>query len=256
MRLWRNVLAPREHGGWSLALEPLALGLLASRSPRGVFPALAVACLFLSRRPLKLWWGPGAPRERRTAAAWSVAGCLALAAGLLAASAWHAPRGWMLWLLPWLIGGGVFAWLDLGNRGREWAAEVAGAAAFAFTAAAVGAAGGLSAAQAGALAFVAGARSVPTVLLVRTYLRRAKGEPVAADAILALHLGVAVLATCLVIARWLPAPAGAGIDLLSLRAILLLHPSFPGVRARSLGFQELAAGAAFVLAIGLTWAPV
>src|SRR5208283_2159794 len=49
----RSVFLPREHGSWSLALEPLALGLFVAPSMAGVALALAAAAGFFARRPLR-----------------------------------------------------------------------------------------------------------------------------------------------------------------------------------------------------------
>ena len=47
------VFLPREHGSWSLALEPLALGLLVVPSAAGAALAAAALAGFFARRPLK-----------------------------------------------------------------------------------------------------------------------------------------------------------------------------------------------------------
>ena len=46
---WREAIKltlPNEHGSWSLALEPLALGLLVAPSAAGAALGLAAACGF------------------------------------------------------------------------------------------------------------------------------------------------------------------------------------------------------------------
>src|SRR3974377_1668220 len=49
-----KLILPREHGSWSLALEPVAFGMLAAPSTPGLaLAAAAISGLFL-RRPLKL----------------------------------------------------------------------------------------------------------------------------------------------------------------------------------------------------------
>lgn len=48
-----TVFLPKEHGSWSLALEPLALGLLVAPSLAGGALAGAVLAGFFARRPLK-----------------------------------------------------------------------------------------------------------------------------------------------------------------------------------------------------------
>jgi hypothetical protein len=47
MARWRDVILPKEHGSWSLALEPIALGLLVAPSWAGGSLAVAVLAGFL-----------------------------------------------------------------------------------------------------------------------------------------------------------------------------------------------------------------
>ena len=49
-----SIVVPKERGGWSLALEPVVLGLAAAPSAAGLPLAGAVLAGFLARRPLKL----------------------------------------------------------------------------------------------------------------------------------------------------------------------------------------------------------
>ena len=86
----RTVALPNEHGGWGLALEPVALGLLVAPSPAGFFLAVATLGAFLKRHPFKIVAGDRRRGRRfpRTAVAERFAllyACLALA-GLLAAA--------------------------------------------------------------------------------------------------------------------------------------------------------------------------
>lgn len=50
----RTVALPVEHGGWSLTLEPVALGLLVAPSRAGFLLAVATVGAFLLRHPLKI----------------------------------------------------------------------------------------------------------------------------------------------------------------------------------------------------------
>ena len=50
----RTIALPNEHGGWGLALEPIALGLLVAPSPAGFFLAVATLGAFLARHPFKI----------------------------------------------------------------------------------------------------------------------------------------------------------------------------------------------------------
>src|SRR5690349_19690118 len=66
-RTWREFVQPKEHGSWSLALEPLALGLLVAPSLPGTLFSLAVIAAFFARRPLRIAF-VDAHSERRAAA--------------------------------------------------------------------------------------------------------------------------------------------------------------------------------------------
>ena len=81
----RSLALPAEHGSWGFLLEPIALALLLCPTRAGAWLAVAAACAFLARHPLKLVLGD---RRRgsvapRTAVAARMA--LAYAAGALAA---------------------------------------------------------------------------------------------------------------------------------------------------------------------------
>jgi len=52
-RLTRSVFLPKEHGSWSLALEPVAFGLLIVPSLAGGSLAVSATAAFFIRRPLK-----------------------------------------------------------------------------------------------------------------------------------------------------------------------------------------------------------
>ena len=90
-----KLILPREHGSWSLALEPLALGMLAAPSKPGVTLVAAALSGFFLRRPLRLVLS-GKPDPRRSLAfAWVAGlGVLALVNLLLAAERGGLARLW------------------------------------------------------------------------------------------------------------------------------------------------------------------
>src|SRR5687768_18395179 len=55
----RSVALPAEHGGWSMLLEPIVLGLRLVPPWPGACLALALAGAFLARHPFKLRVGKG-----------------------------------------------------------------------------------------------------------------------------------------------------------------------------------------------------
>jgi hypothetical protein len=249
---WRDLIWPKEHGSWSLALEPVALGLLAA--PSGAGGALAVAAVagFFCRRPLRTAVND-ARAERRLAARRAAAGCALLALAALSVAIGLGGAGWLRWLLPSAVAGAVFAACDLRQAGREQYAELAGAVAFGWLPAAFVVLAGGSAWAALALGAIMLARAVPTVLTVRSVLRSRKtGERHFVPALVMAVLSVAVVD---VLYRRGDAPfvAVAAIAVFALRSAALLVYPRPPWRASRLGMMEAALGIAFVLAVGLAW---
>ena len=171
----QHVLLPKEHGSWSLAFEPLALGLFAASSRAGLGLAVALAAGFFLRRPLKLAVVlPASDPQRPAARGWVLLIGLFAAAGI----GFVAVEGKFSLLWPPLLAappGAFFLLLDLRHDQRAAAAELTGSAAFALLPAAFATLAGRSVGAALALAAIMLARSVPTVLTVRTYLRLNKG---------------------------------------------------------------------------------
>jgi len=170
---WLGLALPKEHGSWSLALEPLAFGWLAAPSTGGAWLALAVIGAFFARRPLRLAWAD-ADAEHRAAARGVLGLCAAVGVLAFAAAVFTGGAGWRVWLLPTAVGGGIFLVQDLHGDGRTALAEIAGAAAFAAVPAAVGILARRAQAEAAALATVLVGRAVPTVITVRAAVCGAK----------------------------------------------------------------------------------
>ena len=246
---WRALLLPREHGSWSLALEPLVLALLVAPSLAGIAIAVAAVALFLARRP----WQAARAGDARFGVATGALGILGATAGaglLLALAPVTGSAG--LALLATLPAGIAFAWFDRRRAGRTAAAEMCGATFFAGFAAAIVLAAEGSAPLAIALGAFGVVRSVTSILTIRTFLRRRKGEavssvPATVTAVSAtaafFHYGMAANA-------WLPA---AWTAVFVARAIWLLGPHAPRWTARRLGMTEAVLGVAVVLSCGLTW---
>lgn len=243
---------PREHGSWSLALEPLVLGLAVAPSPAGGLLAVAVMAGFFSRRPLRLALRD-ASAVRRAAARGPLAVLVAVALSAFGAAVALAGVAWLGWLLPVAAAGAVFLYFDLRAAGREEIAEVAGATAFALVPAALAVLAGWSAPAAVAVALAMLGRAVPAVLTVRACLRSAK-TGVRRPAPAMIGAGVA-LAAGLVGVRAGLAPAAVAwlFAVLAGRTwVLLLWPR-PSLRARTLGMIEAGLGAFFVIAAALAW---
>jgi hypothetical protein len=249
---WWNAMAPREHGSWSLAFEPVIFGLMAAPSAAGASLAGAVVAAFFARRPLRLVWRAENAKERAAAVGPLVAlGALATVA--LGAAVWWGGLAWLGWLLPAAAAGAVFLYFDLQAAGREGVAEVAGAAAFACVPAAMAAAAGWEFAAAGALAVAMLGRAVPAVLTVRACLRAAKTGRRQAGAAL-VTTGVALVAGFALVRGGLaPTAAAVLLVLLALRTGALLVWPRPVCRARTLGMIETVLGIGFVVGAGWAW---
>jgi hypothetical protein len=252
LKRWRELAWPREHGSWSLALEPLALGLLVAPSTAGTWLTLGVLAVFFAWRPLNIAVSD-AQAERRSAARRPLAVCAVVAIGSFGVALALEGVGWLGWLLPVVAAGVVFLFLDLRGGGREEIAEVIGAAAFAGVPAAMAALAGCGASASLALALVMACRSVPTVLSVRAYLRAGKtGGRRIAPALLANALAVAACAFC-VRAGLAPGVALGAVALFTGLALWLLVWPRPSLRARTLGLVEALLGLIFVVATAFAW---
>ncbi len=246
------VFLPKEHGSWSLALEPLALGLLVAPSYAGTALATAALAGFFLRRPLKAaFLADSADRRRPARLALGLLGLLAVA-GLLEAGLIGGPGGlWPLLLAAPL--GGLFVYFDILKETRAAAAELVGCATFAFLPAALASLAGWSAPAACTLTALALARSIPTVLTVRTYLRLEKQlQPDLVVPLLSSGLalvGLGLLASFQLV-PWL---AAGFMALLLLRTSWLVSALRPALPAKRLGMIEAFLGLAYIGTIVLAY---
>ncbi|MFI5337407.1 MAG: YwiC-like family protein [Opitutales bacterium] len=250
----RTLLLPKEHGSWSLALEPLALGLLVAPSLPGAVLALAVMAGFFTRRPLKLGVTLPAVDPRWMEArrwAWRL-GSVAVAA--IVAVVLMANSASALWpLLLAVPFGAFFLWFDLRNEMREAEAELAGCTAFAVLPAAFATLAGWPPAHALGLAVIMLARSIPTVLAVRTFLRLGKGQPVGPALPLFAAAGAALALAGLTVRGLVPHAAPWLALLLLVRACFYTTPLRPDWPARRVGLIEMVAGAVFVAVLAIAY---
>ena len=161
-----QVAIPSEHGGWSLTIEPVILGLIVAWSPAGLALGFGAVLAFMARTPIKivlvdLW-------RRRWLARSSMAAKVAIAElGLIGGLAGWAltqvtGRVWMpLVLAAGLVG--VELWFDMRSRSRRLLPELAGAVGIGSVAAAIGLADNATATVAAGLWILVGARSVAAI---------------------------------------------------------------------------------------------
>jgi hypothetical protein len=251
---WRaatQLTLPREHGSWSLALEPVAFSLLVAPSAAGAALALAAVSGFFLRRPLK--FAMGAKSDSRQPLALVCAATLVLVglSGLVLAARFGAVGGW--WpLLPAALAGAVFVWCDGRNGAREGAAELAGAVAFALLPATFAALAGWNLPASLALAAMLLVRSVPTVLTVRTSLRIRKGQAFSiAPALVTAGAGI-FLTVWLAALRLMPWAAVVFALVFAVRTSWLLLGR-PRLTARTLGITEAVLGVLMVLVLSFVW---
>lgn len=247
---FRELVWPKEHGSWSLALEPVALGLLAAPSLGGGALAVATVAAFFVRRPLRTGITE-ARAERRQAGRRAAVACGGVAiAGWFGAMAVNG-AAWMTWLIPSVVAGAFFLWFDLQRAGREQQAEIAGAVTFAWLPAVFAALAGWPAERAAALGVIMLARAVPTVLSVRAWLRgRKTGTHRPAVALAANLVGIAAVAA-LARAGLAPWLAVALLVVFAVRSVILLVAPRPDVRASTMGMIEAGLGVVFVLSVGV-----
>ncbi|HVU34981.1 MAG TPA: YwiC-like family protein [Opitutaceae bacterium] len=249
---WSDLVLPKEHGSWSLALEPVALGMISAPSWAGLALSVATVAAFFTRRPLRI--GVTEQRAaRRLAARRAAVACGAVVLAGWCGALFGAGTGWWPWLLPSAAAGAFFLFFDLQQSGREQHAEIAGATAFAWLPAVFAALAGWPARSAAALGVIMLVRAVPTVLTVRAWLRGRKTGvrrpllPLAA-AVLAAIVGLELARSGL--APWI---AAVLLVALALRSIALLLFSPATLRASTLGMIEAGVGAVFVIAVAFAW---
>jgi hypothetical protein len=236
----RPLALPTEHGGWGFLFEPLVLGLAVAPSLGGALVAAAATFGFLSRQPLKLAMqdalrGKSYARTRwcRTFAAAYLSGAAIAIAAALAVSGWKLAIPFAA-VAPLAIVTLVF---DARNRSRSALPEYLGSVAMASTAAAIPLAGGRPAAAAFAvMALIVISRGLPSIVYVRTLLKRAHGKATSSWPAIAAQ----VIAVVVAFAIGSYVATAMAVALLARAAYGLTHPIPP---AKVLGWREIAWGA-------------
>jgi hypothetical protein len=176
----RAVAMPTEHGGWSLTLEPVVLGLLVAWSWPGLALGAAALLAFLARTPLKLvlvdrWRGR---RLTRTSVAARVATVQLLALLALVGAATLSADARLWW--PLLAAAPLVAvelWFDMRSRSRRLLPELAGTVGIASVAAAIALADGTDTGLALGLWVVVAARAAAAIPYARTQVFRTRSRP-------------------------------------------------------------------------------
>lgn len=247
----RPVALPGEHGGWSLLLEPIALGLLIAPSLTGLFLSLAAVAAFLTRHPLKLAIGDLRRKRntRRTTLAkrfvllYSAVAVLSFAFGLVTThTSFLLP---LIVAAPFVIVQFIY---DAKGQSRALLPEISGAIGIASIATAISLAGGMSAPVAWALWALLATRAVPTIMYLRVRLQRLRGNAEPSTAPLTTHVMALVIGIVLAAMGLISRLAVGALAVLLVRAVAGLSSKDLTVRAKTLGLRELLFGVVFVLA--------
>ena len=178
--LWA-VSVPTEHGGWSLTLEPVVLGLIVAWSWSGLALGVAAMLAFLSRSPLKIVLGD-IWRKRwldRTNIAARVAGIEVAAFVLLVfyARIFAEASFW----LPLLLAAPLVSiqlWFDIRSKSRRLLPELAGTIGIGSVATAIALANATNNKVAFGMWVVVAARGMAAIPYARTQVFRKRGRPV------------------------------------------------------------------------------
>jgi hypothetical protein len=243
----RAVAMPTEHGGWSLTLEPILLGLLAAWSWPGLALGLAAMLAFLARTPLKLvlvdrWRGRWLDRTSVAARVAFVEVLMLAALVVVAGLAADEPFWFPLLAAAPLVA--IELWFDMRSRGRRLLPELAGTVGIGSVAAAIALAHGTENASALGLWVVVAARGAAAIPYARTQVFRTRGRPYhlwhsdLAQALAVVAVAVAYFADAVPLAAAIAITAVAAFNIGAVRAAP--RP------AKIIGFQQMFFGVAVV----------
>lgn len=248
----RPIALPAEHGGWSLLLEPIVLGLALIPSVGALWVSIIAISAFLMRHPFKLavvdWrrkrrYGR-TPLAARFALLYFVVATLSFVSALKAAGSG--------WLLPIVLAGPlaiVQLIYDTSGRSRALIAELSGSMSVGAIAAAIAMAGGWSSRAAMGLWLIVAARHVPTILYLRAKLRLLHGRPASQRLAVVAHLVAVVVVAAFAFVRLIPFLALVAMSILLVRAVIGLSSSDEDLTAKKLGIRELGFGAMTVVTV-------
>ena len=243
----RRVFLPKEHGSWSLALEPILFGLLIAPTAAGGALALSAVSVFFIRRPMKAYLQTRDPASALALVVLAVSSLVGVSQAVILGgltSFWP--------LMPALLLGPLYLQWDRQNESRAAAAEVTGCALFALVPATMAALAGHTAIFSFTLTALMLARSIPALLTVRIWLRRRKSQPT--SPIPAFTATIIALGFVTLFTRWGYAPISAhALIFISCFRLILLSPYTPSWPAKRIGMIEAIFGLAYVLIIPLSY---
>ena len=248
----RSVALPVEHGGWSLLLEPILLGLMLAPTVPGLFLSFAATGAFLARHPFKLAVGDWRRKRRssRTVLAMRFAViylCLAILGLALAIKT--GGSGFLLPLLFAAPGAILQLVYDSIGRSRALIPEVAGSISTGAVATAIAMVGNWPHPLAFGLWVILAARAVPTILYVRARLRLLHGKQASRSGVIGVHFLAVLVVISLVIVQLAPVIAVLAMLILLLRTIIGFSKNDRQVTAKRLGLREVVFGVLTILLV-------
>ena len=243
---FKDIALPREYGVWGLLAEAFLVGFCLAPTKAGLLLGFAALSLFCFTQPAK-----GVLKNRSLTRGtlffmllYATLGLLALtqAAALSSAPFWRPMIAGLILSLAQLM-------LDFKNQGRSFLSETAGGSAVSSLAAVILIAGGKPSGTAFAIWGLLCLRIFASVTYVRNKLRLAKGREYSPGQVFWVH-GLA-LTLLLVFTRvhFVPWPVTLGFTALCLNAALGMLKYQVPVKARTVGFQQMAFGILYSLCI-------
>lgn len=250
---WRTLALPNEHGAWAFLLEPTLLGLTLAPTWAGLYLGLCALALLLLQHPLSLAASDSRRGKHypRTRLALGFSLLYGLTAALLLALTLANTSGYGF-LVPALLAvplAVVQFVYDARLEGRKLLPELAGAVSIGALASALVMLGGWSIGLALVLWLLLAARTIPSVLYVRTRVRLERNQPAGVTAPLLAALLAVVVVVGLVGLELAPRLAGLAMLVLLLRAALGLSPWRGAAKPKAIGLRELGFGITTVLLI-------
>jgi hypothetical protein len=254
----RPIALPNEHGAWAFLFEPALLGLLLAPSWSGLLLIVAALGALLAQNPIGMVLtdarrGRTYPRTRVArafAALYTLLALTAVGGALALAGSWAV-------LLPALVAAPL-ALLQLGysarHRGRDLVPELAGATAMGALVACIALAGGWPLAPALILWGLLAARTIPSILYVRSRLRLERERPAASAPALIAHLIAPLGVAGLAVLGATPWVVTLPFVLLLFRAALGLSPRRRPAKAKTIGLREIVFGLIVVVTIAIGYA--
>ena len=241
---WRSIALPAEHGGWSLILEPIVLGLILAPSWIALSLSIAMMAVFLSHQPVKISlkaYRTGKWTERSRFALYFAAGYL-LGGGLFAIPALLQSNSnfWLIiaLIVPFAL---IQAFQDFQNQSRSATAEITGAIALSGTVALLLVLSDWQLTIALPIWFVIALRAVTSILYVRTFFRKQRGKDNSVSASYVMHIIVMIIVMGLAFAGFLPYLTVVPFVILLIRAVHGLQ-SDKQVKPQIIGIREVMVG--------------